>query len=292
MCMSYYIYLWIREHVLRNINGVIILPLLQQELHINANIPLVTTLISQQEGENLDNVSNILISYVKNVSFKEFIVLPTIPLLVIDDDNIGKNDGNNYINKNTNYNKSTDCDNSDDGDNNDSNNNSTIHNDENPEEREGIEGAESALVPTFGEASTKEHSLTDSKEHSLAHNPVLKTVHSGLVTVDPGPVISTPQTELITRIQSRADQIEKDHVSTAQAMRSSAQMKMEDLILISNNYEEDIIQAINPTENKKNKQNQSKNRTWWVPILQMMENERNLTSLLAIQVCLHIHIRV
>lgn len=43
-------------------------------------------------------------------------------------------------------------------------------------------------------------------------------------------------------------------------------------------------QAINPIENnRKNKQNQSKNRTWWVPILQMMETEKNLNSLLAIQ---------
>jgi hypothetical protein len=118
----------------------------------------VATLISQQEGENLDNISNILKSYIKNVNFRDFIALPTPPLSVIDDDNNndnndrndydGKNDGNGGNDGNNDNNKNTNIENTNSDNSNDGNNNYNDYNDYNntnyndiPEERGGKDRA-------------------------------------------------------------------------------------------------------------------------------------------------------
>ena len=78
------------------------------------------------------------------------------------------------------------------------------------------------------------------------------------------------------------------YVSGAEAMRISAQLKMEDVIAASDRLEEDLTATLNPGENNAktlpfSTSSSSRTRKWWVPLLLRMEGEKNFYTLLSLQ---------
>jgi cobalamin biosynthesis protein CobT len=141
----------------------------------------VTSLISQQDGEILDNVSNTLKSYIKNINFKEFTTPPALPLLMVgDDDNNDNSNDNSGINEDT-----------DNNDGNNSNDNNGYNNDNNVDNNNDKDDNDDK---------------NDNDINPIIHDPVL-------LTSDPVSGVLAPQTGIITLIQNRANQIEEDHVS-------------------------------------------------------------------------------
>lgn len=69
-------------------------------------------------------------------------------------------------------------------------------------------------------------------------------------------------------------------MSAAQAMRASALFKMEEMINASNKCENDLLVTL---DKKSPPSSSSPYRKWWVPLLLLMEGERNVSSLIALQ---------
>ena len=63
-------------------------------------------------------------------------------------------------------------------------------------------------------------------------------------------------------------------------MRASALYKMEEMINASNKCENDLMRTLDP---RVPPSSSSPYRKWWVPLLLLMEGERNVSSLIALQ---------
>lgn len=72
-------------------------------------------------------------------------------------------------------------------------------------------------------------------------------------------------------------------MSGAQAMRVSAQHKMEDTVNASNRLEEEIMRTLNPDSVSIRHSATYANRKWWVPLLLRMESEKSFSSMLSLQ---------